>query len=263
MSPPPSPGSPAQPTDPGREDGNGRPKPFFAELQGDARPDSTAAHPEPAHPEDARPEPAQPEPAQPPTAGPRYGDPILRGPQYAPPPPQFKRQGETPVQDRQPGGWPPASQPRPQRQPAQQRRNAPERELRQRAIAALVFGGVSLIALFGLSADLRKGVYVLGFSALVGLAACVIGITALVKARKTGSYRPRGAIGGIVLGAFGMLISIPLLLTYLVFPTQFTNYVNCLSQAQNPSQQNACMSKFSKSIGIDTSSLNSPKPLKL
>ena len=119
---------------------------------------------------------------------------------------------------------------------------------------------MSLIALFGLSTDLRKGVYVLGFSAVIGLAACVIGITALVKARKTGSYRPRGAIGGIVLGAIGMLISVPILVTYLTFPTQVTNYVNCLSQAQNSTAQKACMSKFYKSIGLDTNALNAPKP---
>ncbi len=121
---------------------------------------------------------------------------------------------------------------------------------------------MSLIALFGLSADLRKGVYVLGFSALVGLAACVIGITALVKARKTNSYRPRFAVGGIVLGAFGMLISVPILLTYLTFPTQLTNYVNCLSQAQNPTAQKSCMTKFYKSIGLDSSALNASKPVK-
>lgn len=115
-----------------------------------------------------------------------------------------------------------------------------------------MFGVISLIALLGLGTDLRKGVYLLGFSMAVGLAACVIGITALIKARKTGSYRPRGAIGGIVLGALGALISVPILVTYLVFPTQVNNYVNCLSQAQNSSQQQSCMAKFYRSIHLGT-----------
>ncbi|HEY3907599.1 MAG TPA: hypothetical protein VGM14_27090 [Streptosporangiaceae bacterium] len=115
-----------------------------------------------------------------------------------------------------------------------------------------MFGVISLVALLGLGTDLRKGVYLLAFSTTVGLAACVIGITALIKSRRTGSYRPRGAIGGIVLGALATLISVPILVTYLAFPTQVNNYVNCLSQAQNSSQQHACMSKFYRSIRLGT-----------
>jgi hypothetical protein len=147
----------------------------------------------------------------------------------------------------QTAGWRPPAQP-PQRPAAQRPTRPPERELRQRAIAALVFGAISLVALLGLGTDLRKGVYLLIFSAVVGIAACAIGITALRKARKTGSYRPRGAIGGIVLGALGTLITVPILLTYLAFPTQVNNYLNCLRQ--NPSGQQACMNKFYKSLHL-------------
>jgi len=93
-------------------------------------------------------------------------------------------------------------------------------------------------------------VYLLIFSAVVGIAALVIGITALVKARKTGTYRPRGAIGGIVLGALATLIAVPILATYLAFPTQVSNYVTCLHQAQNSTDQRACMTKFYRSIHL-------------
>jgi len=122
--------------------------------------------------------------------------------------------------------------------------------LRQRAVASLVFGLIALAALLGLGTDLHKGIYLLIFSAAVGIAALVIGITALVKARKTGSYRPRFAVGGIVLGALATLISVPILATYLAFPTQVSNYVNCLHQAQTSSDQRACMNKFYKSIHL-------------
>lgn len=92
--------------------------------------------------------------------------------------------------------------------------------------------------------------YLLIFSAVVGVAALVIGLTALVKARKTRSYRPRGAIGGIVLGALATLIAVPILATYLAFPTQISNYVDCLHQAQSSSDQRTCMTKFYKSIHL-------------
>lgn len=121
-----------------------------------------------------------------------------------------------------------------------------------------MFGALSLVALLGIGTDLRKGVYVLLFSAAIGIAGSVIGITALVKARRTGTYRPRWAISGIVLGALAALISMPILVVYLAFPTQVNNYVNCLQRAQNSSQQQACMSKFYKSIHLRTSAASAP-----
>lgn len=116
-----------------------------------------------------------------------------------------------------------------------------------------MFGAIALVALFGLGTDLHKGVYLLIFSAAVGIAGLVIGITALVKARKTGSYRPRFAVAGIVFSALATLIAVPILATYLAFPTQVSNYINCLQQAQSSSDQRACMTKFYKSIHVGAS----------
>jgi hypothetical protein len=114
-----------------------------------------------------------------------------------------------------------------------------------------VFGAIALVALFGLGTDLHRGVYLLIFSAAVGIAGVVIGITALVKARKTGSYRPRYAVAGIVLGAFATLFAASILTIYLAFPTQVSNYINCLRQAQsNSSDQRVCITNFYKSTGV-------------
>jgi hypothetical protein len=107
------------------------------------------------------------------------------------------------------------------------------------------------VALLGLGSDLHKGVYLLIFSAAIGLAGCIIGITALVSARRAGTYRPRGAIIGIVFGALAALVSVPILVTYLVFPTQVNSYVQCLSQAQSSHADQVCMTKFYKAIHLD------------
>lgn len=116
-----------------------------------------------------------------------------------------------------------------------------------------MLGALAIVALLSFSGDLRRGVYVLGFSALIGTAALVIGITALRKARRTDVYRPRGAIGAIFLGAMAMLLTMPVLATYALFPAQVGNYLRCLSQAQSSSAQQACVNQFVKSI-------NSGKP---
>jgi hypothetical protein len=142
-------------------------------------------------------------------------------------------------------------QPQPQPRPGRsQPTRAPDKELRQRAIASLVLGALALVALLGLSSDMRRGLYLLLFSAVIGIGSCVIGITAVRKARKTGSFRPRGAVGGIILGALAALVSIPIIITFLAFPTQVKQYVNCLSNAQNSQAQQACMNRFYKSIHL-------------
>ena len=104
--------------------------------------------------------------------------------------------------------------------------------------------------MFGLGADLRRGVYLLIFSAVVGIGSAVIGITAIVKARRTGTFRPGGALGGIIFGALATLISVAVLSIYLAYPGPLNNYVNCLSRVQNSSQRQACVSRFYKSVHI-------------
>ncbi len=259
---------PGAPDQPGGADGSGgpdqssgQPRPFFADQpdQSPERGDSGDVG-EPGEPG----QPGQPgQPGLPGLLGSPYGQPTGQGPLYGGPPQQEAQDGPGRPDDQQ-VGWPPSNhvQQRPTAQrPTAQRRTAqrrtpqrtgrpPERELRQRAIASLAFGVIALVALFGLGTDLHKGVYVLIFSAAVGIAGVVIGVSSLVKARKTGSYRPRFAVGGIVFGALATLISVPILATYLAFPTQVDNYVNCLHQAQNSSDQRACMTKFYKSIHI-------------
>ncbi len=108
---------------------------------------------------------------------------------------------------------------------------------------------MSLVAiLFGFGPDPSRGIFLVIFSALVGIAAIVIGVSAIVKARKTGSYRPRGVIGGIGLGALAALISLAVGTLYLAFPNQTRTYVNCLNQAQTTSQRQACLNQLEKSI---------------
>lgn len=129
------------------------------------------------------------------------------------------------------------------------RTKPPERELRQRGMATLIFGVMSLVAiLFGIGPDPRRGVYLVIFSSLVGIAAIVIGVSAIVKARKTGSYRPRGVIGGIGLGVLATVFSLMFGVLYLAFPSQMRTYVNCIDQAQTTSQKQACLNQLEKSI---------------
>lgn len=171
--------------------------------------------------------PDPPQPPAPPGSG--YGQ---SGPQ-----PPFQVQ-QAPPQT----GTPPA-----QRPPARRRTARPDRELRQRAIAALVFGLIALFSLGWLGSNPTRGLYLLAFSAIVGLAACVIGITAIVKARRTEVYRPMGAVGGIISGAIAVMISLSFITVYLRYPTQTQNLLQCLQTAHDFSATQACDSHFYRS----------------
>lgn len=128
-------------------------------------------------------------------------------------------------------------------------RRPPERELRQRGFASLIFGVMSLIAIiFGFGPDPSRGIYLVAFSSLVGIAAIVIGVSAIVKARRTGSYRPRGVIGGIGLGVLATVISLLFGVLYLAYPHQMQTYANCVGQAQTASQKQACLNQLEKAI---------------
>jgi len=261
ISPPSAPGTPDHPAGSGRDDSQpegsqpegrlpegrlpGLPRLFFA--------DDPAAPADPAGPDQPFAGPGQAPPAGPgqPFAGPGHAPPA--GPGQAPPA-GYRPQGE------QPPGWPsgPPRPPQPPQRPARQRPSKPPgRELRQRALASLVLSVLAVIALFGIGSDLRRGVYALIFSAVIGIGACAIGITAVVRARRTGTYRPGGAAGGIVLGALAGLVALLVLASYLAFPAPMTAYVRCLSQAQNSGQQRACANQFYKSVHLG---LAGPEP---
>jgi hypothetical protein len=235
---------------------------FFADPRaakntaGQMAPQPAPQQPAPQHAGTQPPAPHQVAPQPPPAqqATPEQAAPQLQPPQQAPPQQPASWQAAPPPLHQQP---PVLGQPQRQTRPGRpQPTRKPDKELRQRAIASLVLGALAMVALLGLSSDLRRGLYLLLFSALIGIGSCVIGITAVRKARKTGSFRPRGAIGGIVLGALAALVSIPILVTYLAYPTQVTNYVNCLSNAQNSSAQQACMNRFYKSIHVGMPALH-------
>ncbi len=124
--------------------------------------------------------------------------------------------------------------------------------LRQRAVAALILGVLSVLALLGVGGNFHRGIYLVFFAFAVGLSACWFGITAMRRARRAVSMRPRGAVAGTVLGIIGALISVVLLIAFAAFWHQLTSFSQCLNQANTPSAQQACVNQLHRSVGIST-----------
>jgi hypothetical protein len=131
----------------------------------------------------------------------------------------------------------------------------PDPGQRQRALAGLTLGALSLLGLaFGLG-NLHRGIYVAVLTLLFAAAAIWLGILTARVARRRGTARPRGAVSGIVLGGFGLALSALWLLVLAVFWPQLSTYYNCMSGANTLAAQQACHDQFTKSVGGEISVL--------
>ncbi len=120
--------------------------------------------------------------------------------------------------------------------------------MRQRAYAALFLGVLSVFALLGIGSNFRRGVYLVIFALAVGIAASWLGITAMRRARRAASMRPRGAVLGTVFGVVSAALSALLLIFVAVFWTQLTTYSRCLHAANTVAAQQACVNQLNRSV---------------
>lgn len=137
--------------------------------------------------------------------------------------------------------------------PANQTPVAPE--IQQRGLAALMLGLLSVLGIT-LIGNLSRAVYVLAMTLLFGLVATWLGVTALSRSRRGGSRRPRGALGGIILGAIGLGISGLMLIAFGALGPQLNQYSKCLSGANTVTAQQSCRTQFQNSVGGIIGGLN-------
>jgi hypothetical protein len=139
--------------------------------------------------------------------------------------------------------------------PARRQLPPPEPAVRQRALAALLLGALSLIGLsFGLG-NLGRGIYVAILALLFAAAAVWLGVTASKTARGSGTAQPRLAVGGVVLGGLGLAFSALWLLVLAVFWSQLNTYYSCMGGANTVTAQQACHKQFTDSVGSEISLL--------
>ena len=133
--------------------------------------------------------------------------------------------------------------------PARRQLPPPDSALRQRAVAAVSIGFLSLLGLFLGLGNLRRGILVAVVALVFALTAIWLGASASKRARRGGTARPRGAIGGVVLGSLGLAFSALWLLVLVVFWPQLSTYYNCMASANTTTAQQACHTQFTNSVG--------------
>jgi hypothetical protein len=119
----------------------------------------------------------------------------------------------------------------------------------------LTLGVLSLIGLMLGLGNLRRGVVVAVLTLLFAAVAIWLGVTASKQARRAGTARPRGAVGGVVLGGFGLGFSALWLMVLAVFWPQLNAYYACMNGANTVTAQQACHDQFTNSVGSELSVL--------
>jgi hypothetical protein len=105
-----------------------------------------------------------------------------------------------------------------------------------------------VVALLGAIGNVHRGIYLVIFTLIAGPGGCVLGITATRRARRSGAWRPRGAVGATIIGGMSTILGILTLAAFTLFSQQLSAYSQCLSRAQTTSAQQACLSQFQRSI---------------
>jgi hypothetical protein len=121
-----------------------------------------------------------------------------------------------------------------------------------------MFGLLSISDLIGLG-NLRRGIFLVVFSLLVGALALWLGVSATVRSRRAAAGRPRGAVSAIILGSIGVLFSALLLITFTVLWQQLSAYSQCMQAANTLAAQHICQDQLSRSVNTETSKIRSSR----
>jgi hypothetical protein len=118
---------------------------------------------------------------------------------------------------------------------------------------------LGLLSLVGLSAvqDAGHAMYVLALTLAIAAAGVWLGVSAASRARRDGTYLPRGAVTGIVLGGFGLALSAIMLIGFSLLSGQLSTYSNCMKGANTVTAQQSCQNQFSQSVRSKISSIQS------
>jgi hypothetical protein len=124
----------------------------------------------------------------------------------------------------------------------------PEPALRHRALAALIVALLSLVGLLGFNIEAQRGVLVVVYSLLAGVTALWLALTAMRRARRSRTARPRGSVAATVIAGTGIALAAAMLLAFGLFGQQLSDYGRCLSGANTIAASQSCYSRFAHAL---------------
>ncbi len=124
----------------------------------------------------------------------------------------------------------------------------PDPALQHRSVAALFVAMLSLAGFLGFNFDLHRGILIVLYALLAGVVALWLGLTAMSRARRNRTARPRGSVAATAIAGVGIGLSTAMLLAFAVFGKQLTTYGQCLSGAVTVQAQQSCYNHLSHEL---------------
>ena len=124
----------------------------------------------------------------------------------------------------------------------------PEPALRHRALAALIVALLSLAGLLGFNIEAQRAVLVVAYSLLAAATALWLALTAMRRARRSRTARPRGSVAATVIAGIGIGLAAAMLLAFGLFGRQLSDYGRCLSGANTIAASQSCYSRFAHAL---------------
>jgi hypothetical protein len=124
----------------------------------------------------------------------------------------------------------------------------PEPALRHRALAALIVALLSLAGLLGFNIEAQRAVLVVAYSLLAAATALWLALTAMRRARRSRTARPRGSVAATVIAGIGIGLAAAMLLAFGLFGQQLSDYGRCLSGANTIAASQSCYSRFAHAL---------------
>ena len=124
----------------------------------------------------------------------------------------------------------------------------PEPALRHRALAALIVALLSLAGLLAFNIEAQRAVLVVAYSLLAAATALWLALTAMRRARRSRTARPRGSVIATVIAGIGIGLAAAILLAFGLFGRQLSDYGRCLSGANTITANQSCYSRFAHAL---------------
>ena len=124
----------------------------------------------------------------------------------------------------------------------------PEPALQHRALAALIVALLSLAGLLGFNIEAQRAVLVVAYSLLAAATALWLALTAMRRARRSRTARPRGSVAATVIAGIGIGLAAAMLLAFGLFGRQLSDYGRCLSGANTITASQSCYSRFAHAL---------------
>src|SRR5215470_17765150 len=124
----------------------------------------------------------------------------------------------------------------------------PEPALRHRALAALIVALLSLAGLLEFNIEAQRAVLVIVYSLLAGGTALWLALTAMRRARRSRTARPRGSVAATVIAGVGVALAAAMLLAFGLFGRQLSDYGRCLSGANTITASQSCYDRFAHAL---------------